>query len=168
MKAKALFLALPLLLVSCGGDKLYFDRPSDWLLGLWITEKASYKELKDYLFLPGGMGGDIYLDPAYKDEVKGEGEDLVLPARRVEYTLAGYPDVSDPPRVVEIYITDPDVTFYGLNIVSTEAKIEETLTGWSKGIMRDGLYRRGKAYIHFWNNTVTIGVTSTNNEGIVF
>ena len=143
---------------------IYFDRPADTNLEFWITEDVSdinfygnYEHIKEIYF-----GIEYYYGKGYQDGM----EETVI------YGLTSYPDYADGNvYITEIKITDPDATIFGLTINSDWETVKQVLTENEFSVTEKETYivaQKGRLYIRFYKNMITMGVKVTNNQGIIF
>ena len=100
-----------------------FEAPDDLNLEFWVTDCVNtdifenYEEGIKFDFLPFRYVNDIYLGKDYKTINTDEG--VVYPERYVCYEVGPYPDYAcNNKYIVGIFITDPDVQIYGINVNS--------------------------------------------------
>jgi hypothetical protein len=160
--AAALFLAVR-------GFVNYIPTP-ETNLEFWITDAVDRTDLATHREKFGLMGGKEYYGEGYmptQDE-NGEQKD---PAHCVIYTVTSYPDyISNKQCVTQIYITDPDVEFYGINCQSSLGEIDTALRqrGFRPSDAPGVAYRKGKTTIRISDGTIRIGVKVSNFFRIQF
>ena len=141
-------------------------------LKFWIAENVDTVDFSKFHEKYGMFGGREYYGSGYAPIIDKNGQQ-VDPEHCVIYTVTSYPDYSDKAQhVTGIYITDPNVQFYGITLQSS---FEEFMTL----IKQQGFYitetgdnfvtaQMGSVWITFTNEWIRIGVEVTNNQGIIF
>ena len=121
-----LLCTVTLMFSSCARKKV--DKPADTNLEYWLLDKLDTDgctELNNIL----AIDTHYYLAKGYEAEVNEKGQ-LVAPKYAVIYEVSRYPygDWGLLWRIGSIYITDPNVSVWGLTINSTREEFVETMT----------------------------------------
>lgn len=141
-------------------------------LEFWIAENVDSVDFSKLQEKYGMFGGREYYGTGYVPTIDGEGQQ-VDPKYCVIYTVTSYPDYSDKEQhVTGIYITDPDVEFYGITLSCSFEEFTELIQLQGYEITETGdnyvKAQMGKVWITFTTEWIRIGVEVTNNEGIIF
>ena len=141
-------------------------------LEFWIGENVDGFDFSAYHEKYGMFGGNEYYGKGYVPTVDENGEQ-VDPQYCVIYTVTSYPDYSDNEQhVTGIYITDPEISFYGISLNSSFAEFEELIK--AKGFEITGSNEnhrtavKGKYSITFTKEWILIRVDVENKYGIEF
>ena len=162
-----------IILVGCSSNKL--EKP-ETNLEFWIGENVDDVDFSKYQehYRYGFMGnGRQYYGTGYIPTTDDNGNQ-VDPEHCVIYTVAPFPDyTSKKCHITEIYISDPDVTVYGLNINSSNEDIEEIMTsnGFESveiGNLGNTEWVNGKYHIRFSEEGIYISVDVSNFWKIQF
>ncbi len=128
MKSKIYYrlslLAIIVSLTSCSKASIDISkRPNDYKLDYWLTDTIGFNELNDSLFYAVKYDSIYtYLDSNYVFETKNDTKEL--PNYYVIYDLC----VEDQKITIQaIFITDPDVSIYGLSSKSSPSIVQRTL-----------------------------------------
>ena len=150
---------------------VYLSRPDDYEADYWITEPKN-SEIPSLLYIPG-FGGEIHVDSKYvnrKDIEKGRVENP--PEECIVYTFGGYVDVLDGYAAINISITDPKITLYGLTMKSSEEDIDKTMLAnkFKKFFTEsnDVIYYQKNCIFDFAPEAINIRATTTNVNHVFF
>lgn len=149
---------------------LYIAPPEENDLAFWLGDELNDEVSSEHTFIPGWFGAEEYLDGRY-ETAYSEGGYPILPEVGVTYVFSGYPDALDTWKVTRITITDPEISFYGLNLLSEQEEIGEKMEaiGFSqKEGATQKYYVRGRISFAFSDEEIVISAVSTNNHGIVY
>ena len=151
--------------------------PEDSPLEFWITENVEDVDFSDHD--EGAMfGGHMYLGKGYHTYRMEDGQGPMLPDIYVAYIVTRYPDYSSPgSAVVEIRITDPAVTLYGLTVDSSLEEWDAVMGEMGYDIR--GLGAPGNSGIRHWaekdgfhfsygGGEISIRAEVTNKQRIIF
>ena len=144
--------------------------PPDTNLEFWIAHPVDPIDFATHQEKFGLMGGREYYGKGYVP-TKNENGEQQDPAHCVIYTVTSYPDYSSNKRyVTQIYITDPDVEFYGINCQSTLGEIDTALRrrGFRESDAPGVVYRKGKTTVRISDGAIRIGVKVSNLFRIQF
>lgn len=141
-------------------------------LEFWIAENVDTVDFSKLQEKYGMFGGREYYGTGYVPTVDENGQQ-VDPEHCVIYTVTSYPDYSDKEQhITGIYITDPNVEFYGITLQSSiqefMALIKQQgfdITEHSDSFVKA---KMGKIWVTFTAECIRIGVEVTNNQGIIF
>ena len=151
-----LFAALLLCLTGCGGK--YLKKP-ETDLEFWITENVENVDFSKYQEKYGLMGGREYYGSGYVPTTDENGEQKD-PEHCVIYTVTSYPDYSSgKSHITRIFITDPEVSVYGVTLTSSSEEIKTALTeaGFSVTEKNGGvLGEKGRFRISFSADSIYI------------
>ena len=144
---------------------------NDSNLEFWFKDKVGANTFSKHQEKPGMMGGTQYYGLKYKPDVNEEGYCLD-PGECVVYTVTSYPDLSDSAQyVTHIYISDPEVTIYGLTLQSSQEDIKTRMEteGYTVTIEESKVSAaKDDVTINFIEDAIYINVAVTNEHGIVF
>ncbi|MBR3879645.1 MAG: hypothetical protein IKJ24_05960 [Clostridia bacterium] len=141
-------------------------------LEFWIAENVDKVDFSKHQIKYGMMGGTEYYGTGYVPTVDEHGQQ-VDPEHCVIYTVTSYPDYSDKEQhITGIYITDPEIRFYGIGLNSSFDDFERLITQQGFEITRSNENSRtaekGKYSITFTKEWVRIRVDVENKYGIIF
>lgn len=160
-------------LAGCSSNKL--EKP-ETNLEFWIGENVDDVDFSQYQehYRYGFMGsGRQYYGTGYVPTTDEDGKQLD-PEYCVIYTVAPFPYyTSKKCHITEIYISDPDVTVYGLTINSSNEDIQEIMTsnGFESveiGNMGYKEWVKGKYRVRFFDGYMGIKVDVRNFWKIQF
>lgn len=144
---------------------------NDSNLEFWFKEKVGEKTFQNHQEKIGMVGGSQYYGLKYKPDINESGFCLD-PEECVLYTVTSYPDYSDSAQyITHIYISDPDVTVYGLTFNSTHEEIKTRMEeeGYIVTIDETKLSaKKDDVTINFVEDVIYVNVEVTNKEGIIF
>ena len=176
-KIICVFLAVFMLACPFMGCARYERKPSDTNLEFWITENVKGYDFSEYHYIPG-WGCEGYYGKDYApitDPPEGESSE---PEYYVKYTISAYPDHSSYGwRITSIEITDPEITFYGISMESSEEEIISAMKkhGYTRIVDEDddsGIRRlefeKGNIFFRFNDSEIYIRADVTNRFGIMF
>lgn len=160
-----------------------YEMPDSEGIDYWICDKFTEKDEAECQELYDIMGARRFANPKYKLLVDSE-EDYIysrLPDHHVAYIVTPYPDYSDYKEngsfVTEIWITDPEVSLFGINVNCTAEEFGAAMTenGFSKwdgdGSRRDRYYSPDEHYfieLVTSENLIRIDAPVENRNGLVF
>lgn len=141
-------------------------------LEFWIAENVDGVDFSKLQEKYGMFGGREYYGTGYVPTVDENGQQ-VDPEHCVIYTVTSYPDYSDKEQhITGIYITDPNVEFYGITLSCSFEEFTELiqLQGFAITESNENAVsaRYGKVWITFTTEWIRIGVEVTNDTGIIF
>lgn len=141
-------------------------------LEFWIAENVDGVDFSGFQEKYGMFGGREYYGTGYVPTVDEDGQQMD-PEYCVIYTVTSYPDYSDREQhITGIYITDPNVEFYGITLGCTFEEFTELilLQGFAITESNENAIKAqyGKIRITFTAEWIRIGVEVTNDQGIVF
>ena len=141
-------------------------------LEFWIAENVDNVDFSKLQEKYGLFGGREFYGTGYVPTTDENGQQ-VDPEHCVIYTVTSYPDYSDKEQhITGIYITDPNVEFYGITLGCTFEEFAELiqLQGFAIAESNENVVsaRYGKVWITFTTEWIRIGVEVTNNQGIIF
>ena len=141
-------------------------------LEFWIGENVDDFDFSAYQEKYGLFGGNEYYGAGYVPTIDENGEQ-VDPERCVIYTVTSYPDYSDKEQhITGIYITDPDISFYGVSLNSSFAEFEDMMQRQGFELTSSNENHRtaskGKYSITITKEWIRIRVEVENKYGIVF
>ena len=167
--AISLLCASVLLFLAIRGLVNYIP-PPETNLEYWIAHPVDPIDFATHQEKFGLMGGREYYGKGYMP-TKGENGEQTDPAHCVIYTVTSYPDHSSNKQcVTQIYITDPDVEFYGINCQSSLGEIETALRqhGFRQSDAPGITYRKGKTTVSISDGAIRIAVKVSNFFRIQF
>ncbi len=140
-------------------------------LEFWIGENVDEVDFSGHVEKFGLFGGREFYGSGYVPTVDGNRQ--IDPEHCVLYTVTAFPDYSSNKRhVTRIYITDPDVTFYGISLNSTHKEFERLITEQGFRITDTAANhhtaKRGKYTVIFTKDSIRINVKVRNLFGIQF
>ena len=177
-KILSIFLVLFCLcvLVACnfndaGMDRQALPRP-DTNLEFWIGENVDDVDFSKYQEKYGMFGGHEYYGTGYFPTFD-ENNLPIDPKHCVLYTVTSYPDYSAKEQhITRIYITDPDIEFYGISLHSSFEDFEHLLTEQGFSITGSSENHRtvekDKFSITITKEWIRIHVEVENKNGIRF
>ena len=135
MKFKMIVCLIPFLLSACSKTsvKPSLEKTNDTNLNFWITQKVTYEEMKEkgctYLREGYAVGEYVFLDSDYTlPEDQPEILFYKLPEKCVVYDIGNYPRGNSGTKAITyIYVSDPEITVYGLTINSSEEEIDKRM-----------------------------------------
>lgn len=138
-----------------------------------IAQNVDDVDFSKYQEKYGLMGGREYYGLGYKPTV-GEDGHQIDPEHCVIYTVSSYPDYADKAQhITMIYITDPKVEAYGINLNTSFDEFQNILE--SQGYTRDDTtnencitMRKDKFSISLTHDWIIIRVEVENKTGIIF
>ena len=141
-------------------------------LEFWIAENVDGVDFSKYQIKYGLMGGTEYYGTGYVPTVDEHGQQID-PEHCVIYTVTSFPDYSDKEQhVTRIYITDPEVEFYGITVNSSFEDFENKIKAQGFEITTSNEHHRtaekGKYSISITKEWIRIRVKVENKEGIIF
>ena len=148
-------------------------------LEFWIGQKVEREDFSEHELKPGLWGGDEYYGTGYM-LTYDEYNQPVDPEHCVIYRIQRHPDVISPNLyVTNIYITDPEVEIYGINVNSTADEFKKVMKkkGFKvnekvAGISTFCVAERGRCKITFpiteQKKYIEIDLDGTNILGVVF
>ena len=141
-------------------------------LEFWIAENVDDVDFSKYQIKYGMMGGTEYYGTGYVPTVDEYGQQ-VDPEHCVIYTVTSYPDYSDKEQhITGIYITDPEIAFYGISLNSSFDDFERLITQQGFEITNSNensrIAEKGKYSITFTKEWIRIRVEVENKDGIIF
>ena len=141
-------------------------------LEFWIAENVDNVDFSKFQEKYGLFGGREYFGTSYVPTIDENGQQ-VDPEHCVIYTVTSYPDYSDKEQhITGIYITDPNVEFYGITLGCTFEEFTELILLQGFAIIESNKNvvsaRHGKVWITFTTEWIRIGVEVTNDQGIIF
>ena len=152
-------------LSSCDLYTPDIPKPKDTNLELWITEKVATEKLDTLTLVPGIFTNDVYLGSAYS--IREDGILHAMPEIYVAYRFIDYPNDDSYKLVNYIEITDPNITFYGISLISESEEIETAMKKESFKVSYNaqGYINANKKGVNFafYQNSIRI-TTSINNE----
>ncbi len=170
-KLFTLFLVLILIFSLCACDNPRLPSP-DTNLEFWIGENVDNVDFSKYQEKYGMFGGREYYGTDYIPTFD-EYNQPIDPKHCVLYTVTSYPDYYDKEQhITHIYITDPDIEFYGINLNSSFEDFERLIVEQGFIITGSNENRRtaekGKYSITITKDWIRIRVEVENKEGIIF
>ena len=141
-------------------------------LEFWIGENVDAVDFSAYQEKYGMFGGREYYGMGYLPTINESGEQ-VDPEHCVIYTVTSYPDYADKEQhVTHIYITDPNVSFYGISLNSSFEEFECSIKSLGFSITHANENSRtaekGKYSVTITKEWIRIRVEVENRDGIVF
>lgn len=141
-------------------------------LEFWIADNVDDVDFSNFQEKYGMFGGREYYGTGYKPTTDENGQQ-VDPEHCVIYTVTSYPDYSNKEQhITGIYITDPNVTFYGISLGSSFAEFTELIQKQGFEITPSAgnavCAKMGDVWITFTAEWIRIGVEVTNDQGIIF
>ena len=141
-------------------------------LEFWIGENVDDVDFLKYQIKYGMMGGTEYYGEGYAPTVDEFGQQID-PEGCVIYTVTSYPDYSNKEQhVTGIYITDPEIAFYGISLNSSFDDFERLIKQQGFEITSSNENHRtaqkGKYSITFTKEWIRIRVEVENKYGIIF
>lgn len=141
-------------------------------LEFWIAENVDSVDFSKLQEKYGLFGGREYYGTGYVPTIDENGQQ-VDPEHCVIYTVTSYPDYSDKEQhITGIYITDPDVEFYGITLSCSFEEFTELIQLQGFDITESGdnfvKAQMGSMWITFTAEWIRIGVEVTNEHGIIF
>ena len=141
-------------------------------LEFWIAENVDNFDFSAYQEKYGMFGGREYYGMGYVPTINESGEQ-VDPEHCVIYTVTSYPDYSDKEQFITgIYITDPEISFYGINLNSSFDDFERLITQQGFQITDSNensrTAQKGKYSVTFTKEWIRIRVEVANKDGIIF
>lgn len=139
-------------------------------LEFWICENVDNVDFSKYPEKFGLFGGREYYGTGYITAFDDYNQPIA-PEHFVLYTVTSYPDYSDKEQhITRIYITDPNVEFYGIHLNSSFEEFERLVA--EQGFVITGSnenYRtaeKGKISIKITKDWIRIYAEVENKEGI--
>ncbi len=173
---KKLFLLNILLIVALvvfsGCGYIYVATPEDTNLEFWITQRVAWEDFDGHAENYGWFGAREFYGTGYiPTEV--EGSNQIDPEYCVKYLVTSYPDYSSNKLAVTgIEITDPQITFYGLTLNSTEEQITQTMQKLGYKMGEEGTmlcaYKGNVRFRFSIGKSISINAGVSNRFGIVF
>jgi hypothetical protein len=136
-------------------------------LEFWIAENVDGVDLSKLQEKYGMLSGHEYYGTGYMPAIDEEGQQ-VEPEHCVIYTVTSCPDYSDKEQyITRIYITDPNVEFYGISLRCSIAEFIKLieLQGFSVTEMRGDNFVKAQMdniWITFTAECIMIGVEVTS------
>ena len=146
--------------------------PQGTNLEFWIAENVDGFDFSSHQEKYGLFGGKEYYGKGYVPTTTASGVQID-PEHCVIYTVTSYPDYSDKAQhVTQIYITDPEISFYGISLNSSFDDFERFITQQGFEITESSEHqrtaRKGKYSITFTKEWIMIRVEVENKTGIIF
>lgn len=149
------------------------ERPNhDTNLEFWIGENVDNVDFSIYQEKYGMFGGHEYYGTGYIPTFD-EYDQPIDPEHCVLYTVTSYPDYSDKEQhITSIYITDPNIEFYGINLTASFEYFERIMI--EQGFIITGsnenhrTAEKGKISITITKEWVRIRVEIENKYGMIF
>ena len=124
-----LFLLFVLLTpTSCGNHRESKHKPADTKTTYWLYDELSNREIqkmKKFTYFYGSFY--VYLDPLYKAS-KDENNNYILPKNFVCYGIECSDATNYKNIISQVFINDPSITIFSLNILSSEEDVTRELT----------------------------------------
>lgn len=141
-------------------------------LEFWIAENVDNVDWSKYQKKYGMMGGQEYYGTGYVPTLDEYGQQ-VDPEYCVIYTVTSYPDYADKTQhITDIYITDPQIEFYGITLNSSFEEFERLaqIQGFSRGDSNEYFItmEKGKYSISKTRKDIRIRVEVENKTGMIF
>ena len=141
-------------------------------LEFWIAENVDDVDFSKYQIKYGMMGGTEYYGTGYVPTVDEYGQQ-VDPEHCVIYTVSSYPDYANKEKhITQIYITDPQIEFYGITLNSSFEDFEYYIQSQGFEITHSNENSRtaekGKYSVTITKEWVRIRVDVENKDGIIF
>ena len=134
MKFKMIVCLIPFLLSACSKTsvKPSLEKTNDTNLNFWIAQEVTYEEMKEkgctYLREGYAVGEYVFLDSKYTLPEDQPETLYKLPEKSVTYTIGNYPKGNSSAKAITyIYVSDPEITVYGLTINSSEEEIDKRM-----------------------------------------
>ncbi len=171
-KLYAFLFLFVLCFTGCVVKPLSIQKPSDTNLEFWITQEVTLEDFEGYREKYGWFGANEFYGTGYEPTMSEDNEQID-PESCVTYLVTKYPDYSSPnAAVTRIYITDPNVTFYGLSLRSTAEEIKETMEGlgYEYGYQRADVWatKGNVTFLFHGEEYIRITAAVTNRENIIF
>ena len=146
--------------------------PQETNLEFWIAENVDGFDFSSHQEKYGLFGGKEYYGKGYVPTTTASGVQID-PEHCVIYTVTSYPDYSDKAQhVTGIYITDPEISFYGISLNSSFDDFERCITQQGFAITESSEHKRtarkGKYSITFTKKWIMIRVEVENKNEIIF
>ena len=146
--------------------------PSNTNLEFWIAENVDQVDFSKFHEKYGLFGGNEYYGTGYVPTRDEHGQQ-VDPEHYVLYTVTSYPDYADKEQhITHIYITDPNVEFYGISLNSSFDEFTELIRQQGFEITESNdiavKAEMGSVWVTFTAQWIRIGVEVTNEHGIIF
>ena len=141
-------------------------------LEFWIAENVDNVDFSKYQIKYGMMGGTEYYGSGYVPTVDEYGQQ-VDPEHCVIYTVTSYPDYANKEQhITHIYITDPNIEFYGITLNSSFEAFEYYIQKQGFEITHSNencrIAEKGKYSITITKEWIRIRVEVENKNGIIF
>ena len=141
-------------------------------LEFWIGENVDNVDFSKYQEKYGMFGGNEYYGTGYVPTIDVYGQQ-VDPEYCVLYTVTSFPDYSDKEQhITHIYITDPNVEFFGISMNSSFEDFERLIVKQGFVITYANENQRtaeqGKYSITFTKEWIRIRAKVENKDGIVY
>ena len=141
-------------------------------LEFWIAENVDDVDFSKYQIKYGMMGGTEYYGTGYVPTVDEYGQQ-VDPEHCVIYTVTSYPDYANKEQhITHIYITDPQIEFYGITLNSSFEDFEYYIQSQGFEITHSNENSRtaekGKYSVTITKEWIRIRVEVENKDGIIF
>ena len=141
-------------------------------LEFWIADNVDNVDFSKFQEKYGLFGGREFYGTGYEPTIDEDGQQ-VDSEHCVIYTVTSYPDYSDKEQhITGIYITDPNVEFYGITLGCTFEEFTELIQKQGFAITESGdafvQAQMANVWITFTAERIQIGVEVTNDQGIVF
>ena len=146
--------------------------PSNTNLEFWIAENVDQVDFSKFHEKYGMFGGNEYYGTGYVPTRDEHGQQ-VDPKHYVLYTVTSYPDYADKEQhITHIYITDPNVEFYGISLNSSFDEFTELIRQQGFEITESNdiavKAEMGSVWVTFTAQWIRIGVEVTNEHGTIF
>ena len=177
-KRLALWLALVIITVafsSCGDGVDSLDMPKSTDLEFWVTQDVADVDFSEHEEIFGWFGAREYLGKGYK-AVTNVDENPSYPVQYVSYIVTAYPDYADGGQfVTQITVKDPTVMVFGLTVNSSPEEIDSAMSEAGYDVVEKGSGVTGfvsdegvAVTFDLVAKTITVGVSVSNREGIIF
>ena len=142
-------------------------------LEFWIAENVDHVDFSKYQEKYGFFGGHEYYGTGYVPTIDEDEYYQIDPEYCVIYTVSSYPDEMDKEQhITSIYITDPNITFYGISLNSSVAQFKYYMQQQGFDVTKTGenscKAEKGKFWVKFTQEYIIISVEITNNSGIIY
>ena len=141
-------------------------------LEFWIAENVDGVDFSKHQIKYGIMGGTEYYGTGYAPTVDEYGQQID-PEHCVVYTVTSYPDYSNKEQhITQIYITDPEIEFYGITLNSSFEDFEYCIQNQGFEITHSDenscTAQKDKYSVTITKEWIRIRVDVENKNGIVF
>ena len=141
-------------------------------LEFWIGDNVDNVDFSTYQEKYGLFGGKEYYGTGYIPTIDEYGQQID-PEHCVIYTVTSYPDYSDKEQhITRIYITDPNVEFFGISLNSSFENFEYYIQQQGFEITHSNensrTAKKGKYSITFTKEWIRVRAEVENKDGIIF